>query len=118
MSERLQAFERSQRDFLQNASYELHTPLMSIQGYAEGILNGIVPDVKRTASIIHSESRRLNALVEELLTLSRTESQTVEQKPTELNLCELLPEFVQRLGGIEVSRKKESRFLCQNSLSS
>lgn len=107
MSERLQASERSQRDFLQNASHELRTPLMSIQGYAEGILNGIVPDVKEAAGIINSESRRLNALVEELLTLSRIESQTAERKPVELNLCELLPEFVQRLGGIEVKQKKK-----------
>lgn len=107
MSERLQASERSQRDFLQNASHELRTPLMSIQGYAEGILNDIVPDVKKAAGIINSESLRLNALVKELLTLSRIESRTVERKPSRLNLCELLPEFIQRLGGIEVTQKKK-----------
>lgn len=106
MSERLQASERSQRDFLQNASHELRTPLMSIQGYAEGILNDIVPDVKKAASIINSESLRLNVLVKELLMLSRIESRTAERKPIKLNLCDLLPEFIQRLGGIEVAQKK------------
>lgn len=106
MSERLQASERSQRDFLQNASHELRTPLMSIQGYAEGIRNGIVPDVKKAADIINSESLRLNALVKELLMLSRIESRTAERKPVQLNLCELLPDLVQRLGGIEVTQKK------------
>ena len=106
MSERLQASERSQRDFLQNASHELRTPLMSIQGYAEGIMNGIVPDVKKAAGIINSESLRLNNLVKELLMLSRIESRTAEQKPVRLDLCEVLPEFVQRLGGIEMTQKK------------
>ncbi len=107
MSERLQASDRSQRDFLQNASHELRTPLMSIQGYAEGIMNGIVPDVKKAAGIINSESLRLNDLVKELLMLSRIESRTAEQKPARLDLCELLPEFVQRLGGIEMMQKKK-----------
>ena len=106
MSERLQASERSQRDFLQNASHELRTPLMSIQGYAEGIRSGVVPDVKKAAEIINSESLRLNALVRELLMLSRIESQTAVRNPVRLNLCELLPDFVQRLGGIEVTQKK------------
>ena len=106
MSERLQASERSQRDFLQNASHELRTPLMSIQGYAEGIMNGIVPDVRKAAGIINSESLRLNNLVKELLMLSRIESRTAEQKPVRLDLCEVLPEFVQRLGGIEMTQKK------------
>ena len=45
--------------------------------------------------------------MEELLTLSRIEGRTVEQKLAELDLCELLPEFVQRLGGIAMERKKE-----------
>jgi len=106
MSSRLEAAERSQRDFLQNASHELRTPLMSIQGYAEGISSGIVPDVKDAADIINSESRRLNTLVEELLTLSRIESGTLNRELQELNLCNLLPDFVQRLGGIAVKQQK------------
>lgn len=107
MSCQLEASERSQRDFLQNASHELRTPLMSIQGYAEGISSGIVPDVKEAAEIINGESHRLNTLVDELLTLSRIESRSIDRKMTSLNLCNLLPEFVQRLGGIAVKQKKE-----------
>jgi two-component system sensor histidine kinase CssS len=107
MSDRLEAPDRSQRTFLQNASHELRTPLMSIQGYAEGISNGIVPDAHETAKIIESESRRLNTLVEELLTLSRIESGTFERKFAPMNLCELLPEFVQRLGGIAIKQQKK-----------
>jgi len=107
MSDKLEAAENSQRDFLQNASHELRTPLMSIQGYAEGISSGIVPDVKAAADIINSESHRLNELVSELLTLSRIENGTMMRELSKLNLCALLPEFVQRLGGLAVKLQKK-----------
>jgi two-component system sensor histidine kinase CssS len=106
MSERLEGSERSQRDFFQNASHELRTPLMSIQGYALGIMKGIVPSTTEAADIIHSESCRLTTLVEELLTLSRIESRTFSRALVVLNLRELIPEFVQRLGGIAVKQEK------------
>lgn len=105
MSGQLEASGRSQRLFLQNASHELRTPLMSIQGYAEGITSGVVPDVQKAAQIIESESRRLNALVEELLILSRIESGTI-RRPVRLCLNELLPELVQRLGGLAMRRHR------------
>lgn len=107
MAERLGASENAQRAFLQNASHELRTPLMSIQGYAEGIAGGVVPNVKEAAGIIGSESRRLNALVEELLTLSRIESRTADKALVPLNLRELLPDYAQRLGGIAMKREKQ-----------
>jgi len=107
MSNRLESSERSQRDFLQNASHELRTPLMSIQGYAEGISSGIVPDVKVAADIINSESLRINTLVEELLTLSRIESGTLNRELVRLDLCELLNEYTMRLGGIAVKQQKK-----------
>ncbi len=107
MAERLGASETAQLAFLQNASHELRTPLMSIQGYAEGIAGGVVPNVKEAAGIIDSESRRLHALVEELLTLSRIESRTADKALVPLNLCELLPDYVQRLGGIAMKQEKQ-----------
>ncbi len=99
MSARLEANDKYQKTFLQNASHELRTPLMSIQGYAEGIQSGVLPDVKHAAEVINSESKRLNTLVEELLTLSRIESQTYVRELTVINLCDVLKEYAQRLGG-------------------
>ena len=72
---------------------------MSIQGYAEGIENGIVPDVKHAAQIISSESKRLNSLVEELLILSRIENGTYSRELSIMNLTDVLKEYTQRLTG-------------------
>ena len=99
MALRLEAYDHSQRTFLQNASHELKTPLMSIQGYAEGIESGVFPDSKQAARIISDESKRLNVLVEELLTLSRIENQS-RTEFTRLDLRDVLREYVQRLGGL------------------
>jgi signal transduction histidine kinase len=99
MSAKINGYDKAQKTFLQNASHELKTPLMSIQGYAEGISGGILPDVKHAADIIGGESKRLNTLVEELLTLSRIESQTYAKELVLCNLADMLKEYAQRLGG-------------------
>lgn len=58
------------QSFFQNASHELKTPLMAIQGYAEGIQTEVL-DAKKSAEIILEESDRMTALVEQLLSLSK-----------------------------------------------
>ncbi|MEI6101357.1 MAG: HAMP domain-containing sensor histidine kinase [Eubacteriales bacterium] len=104
MADKLAAYDKAQKTFLQNASHELKTPLMSIQGYAEGIAKGIVPDVQDAAAIIQSESMRLNTLVDELLTLSRIESHTYAKQLVPINLTDVLKEYAQRLGGFAVKQ--------------
>jgi two-component system, OmpR family, sensor histidine kinase CssS len=79
MTKKLIDYDRTQKKFLQNASHEIRNPLMSIQGYAEGIAKGVFSDTAKTAEIICEESKRLNALVEGLLTLLRIESNTYER---------------------------------------
>jgi signal transduction histidine kinase len=66
--------QERQKKFFENASHELKTPLMSIQGYAEGICSGVIQDEKHAAAVIMSESDKMTALVEEILCLSRFES--------------------------------------------
>jgi signal transduction histidine kinase len=100
MAARLESADRTQKAFLQNASHELKTPLMSIQGYAEGIAQGVLPDSKSAAQIIEKESMRLGTLVDELLTLSRIENQTYPRELALVSLGDILKEYVQRLGGL------------------
>lgn len=67
------AAEASRREFTANVSHELKTPLTSISGYAEIIRDGIAraEDVPAFAGKIHSEAKRLLALVNDIMELSR-----------------------------------------------
>ncbi|MBN2286099.1 MAG: HAMP domain-containing histidine kinase [Tissierellales bacterium] len=107
MSKKLIDQSRAQEMFLQNASHEIRTPLMSIQGYAEGIVNGVFADISHPTSIICEESKRLNALVEELLTLSRIESHTYEKELKVYNLTDMIKEYLQKIRGYAIKENKE-----------
>jgi signal transduction histidine kinase len=107
MSKRLMDYDRTQKMFLQNASHEIRTPLMSIQGYAEGLSKGVFSDTVKTAEIICEESKRLNALVENLLTLSRIENNTYEQEFSEINLSDIIKEYIQKINGYAIKENKK-----------
>lgn len=107
MSKRLTDLDQSQKLFLQNASHEIRTPLMSIQGYAEGISKGIFSDATKTAEIICDESKRLNQLVEELLTLSRIENNSYKDDVYTLNLSDVMKEVVQKIEGYALKEQKK-----------
>ncbi len=74
MAIELKEYDVSQKRFMQNASHELKTPLMSIQGYAEAIKDGIFEDNVNALNIIVAESKRLKKIVEEIIFLSKLES--------------------------------------------
>lgn len=63
----------SQKWFFQNVSHELKTPMMAVQGCAEGIHTGVLDPVKASGAILE-EAEQMSDLVEELLALSRLES--------------------------------------------
>ena len=111
MSKRIEAYDNAQKAFLQNASHELKTPLMSIQGYAEGIETGIFPDPKQAGTIIREESQRLNLLLTELLILSRIDNQNYDREYEEAPLNEIVKEFLQRQEGIALKEKKTIQYI-------
>ena len=63
----------SQKWFFQNVSHELKTPMMAVQGCAEGIHTGVLDPVG-ASGVILEETEQMSELVEELLALSRLES--------------------------------------------
>jgi signal transduction histidine kinase len=89
MIDRVQAGRQAQRDFVANVSHELKTPLTSIQGFAQAIMDGTADDtqsVQHAARVIYDESDRLRRLVEDLLDLARLDAGQVmfERQPVEL----------------------------------
>lgn len=113
MSASLSRYDKAQRTFMQDASHELRTPLMSIQGYAEGIMSGVFSDNIAAARVIDDESKRLTALVEELLVLSRIENQTYGSAMQPVNLPDIIKDFVQRINGLALKMKKQIEFTSQ-----
>jgi len=93
MSAQVQASQRSQRDFVANVSHELKTPLTSIQGFAQAIVEDAAdtPEArKQAASIIYEEAGRMNRLVRDLLDLARLDSGIAEFKRQPVELAGLL----------------------------
>ena len=78
-----------QQTFFQNASHELKTPLMAIQGYAEGIQAGVM-DAGGAADVILEESDRMTELVEELLDISKIDMGRQRLTLSETDIRELL----------------------------
>lgn len=73
MSEKLRLSENRQKRFFQNVSHEMRTPLMSIKGYAEAILEDVFSKDK-AARIISAEASKLAELVDGLLYIARMDS--------------------------------------------
>lgn len=73
---RLRRLENVRRDFVANVSHELRTPITSIKGFIETLRDGAASDPQRTEeflSIVARQADRLNAIIEDLLRLSRIE---------------------------------------------
>ncbi len=79
---RLRRLENVRRDFVANVSHELKTPITAIKGSVETLLDGAVEDpaaARRFLEIVHRQSDRLNAIIEDLLALSRLEQEDDEK---------------------------------------
>lgn len=101
MSEKLETYDKAQKTFLQNASHEFRTPLMSIQSYAEGIKYDVV-DNSTAVNIIIDESKRITHLVEDLLYLSRLDAIEENYLFNNLDYNELINSCVERMNGIAI----------------
>ena len=96
-----------QQTFFQNASHELKTPLMAIQGYAEGIQAGVM-DTGSAAEVILAESDRMTELVDELLDISKIDMGRQQLNLSMVDVCELLYDSIRAVeptaaaGGIDI----------------
>lgn len=82
---RMRRLEDVRRDFVANVSHELRTPITSIKGFVETLMAGDIKmprEAERFLQIIVKQSDRLNAIVEDLLSLSRLEESSEMRKIT------------------------------------
>jgi two-component system phosphate regulon sensor histidine kinase PhoR len=102
---RIEAAEKSRRDFIANVSHELRTPLTSIQGYVETLLEDPIPDAEATTEflgIILKNATRMNRLTEDLLALASVESPDYQLTPQPARASSLVQDAIESLGGIVV----------------
>ncbi|AQQ70163.1 Alkaline phosphatase synthesis sensor protein PhoR [Limihaloglobus sulfuriphilus] len=84
----MQKLQEMRKDFVANVSHELKTPITSIKGFVETLLDGAIDDAQKSRhflGIIRSQTDRLDAIINDLLTLSRLERAFEERL---IHLCE------------------------------
>ncbi len=90
MAESLQQTERQRREFIANISHELKTPMTTIAGYTDGILDGTIPpeNEKQYLQIISDESRRLSRMVRRMLDVSQLQAMDPLRGGNHFDICE------------------------------
>jgi len=93
----IRRLERIRSDFVANVSHELKTPLTSIKGFVETLLEGALSDKENSRhflEIIQEHVDRLNNLINDLLDLSQVESRQIKLNTVEFNLKDLTDEIL------------------------
>ncbi len=92
MADSVADLESVRRSFIANVSHELKTPMMTIGGFIDGILDGTVPEEKRGQylQIVSEEVKRLSRLVKSMLSIARIEAGDMKLNPTDFDINELV----------------------------
>ena len=93
MAQELQKSEYQRKEFVANVSHELKTPMTTISGYVDGILDGTIPQSRHSyyLQIVSDETKRLSRLVRSMLDISRMEDGSVpEEKKVRFDMEETL----------------------------
>ncbi len=97
MAETLEKTESMRRQLIGDVTHELRTPLTAIQGYMEGLMDGVLPADESTYQIVSAEAGRLKRLVDDLQELSRIEAGAFELHRQALDIASLLQRACLRL---------------------
>ena len=97
MAEALEHVEQQRIALIGNVSHELRTPLAGVEGYLEGLIDGLFPDNTKTFAQMYQEVRRLRRLVNDLQELSRVEAGQVSLHLERFSLSPLIERIVDQL---------------------
>jgi two-component system sensor histidine kinase ResE len=99
MIARVRDSQTSQRNFVANVSHELKTPLTSVQGFAQAIIDGTASTPaaqKQAAEVIYNESGRMHRMVLDLLDLARLDAGTADITMASVNMRVLLDSILEK----------------------
>ncbi|MFJ7727191.1 two-component system histidine kinase PnpS [Neobacillus sp. NPDC097160] len=114
----LKKLEQMRKDFVANVSHELKTPVTSIKGFTETLMDGAMNNqetLEAFLSIILKESDRLQTLIQELLELSKIEQQGFQLNLLEVDLRALLEEVITLLTGKAEEKNIRLEFYCKQN---
>ncbi|MEK0314462.1 sensor histidine kinase [Cohnella sp. 56] len=99
MSEELGSLDRMRREFLANVSHDLRSPLTSIGGFVEAMLDGAVPPDRERhyLGLVREQTQRMNRLVNDLLDVARMEGGQLEISPVSYNLSSWIRGLLARM---------------------
>ena len=92
MTDSLSRSEQVRRDFIANVSHELKTPMTTISGFVDGILDGTIPEDKQKhyLNIVSTEIKRLSRLVKVMLSLSRIDSDSMKLNFRNVDITQMI----------------------------
>lgn len=97
MATTLEQTEAMRRELIANVAHELRTPLSSIKGFMEGLIDGVLPAQPGTYQQVYREADRLQRLVNDLQELSRVEAGEFELNRRPLTIGDLIQQTADRL---------------------
>lgn len=112
MAESLSQSEKQRQEFVANVSHELKTPMTTIAGFMDGMLDGTIPQEKHRyyMQLVSDEVRRLSRLVRSMLEISRLQSQGItEEKKRRFDLCEAVGQVL-----ISFEKRVNSKRICMD----
>jgi signal transduction histidine kinase len=92
MAQALSVLEMSRRDFISNVSHELKTPMTTISGFIDGILDGTIAkeDQDKYLQIISDDVKRLSRLVTGMLNMNKIEAGKIDINPVKFDISEMI----------------------------
>ena len=90
MAENIQSNDNSRGQFMGNIAHELRTPMTTIKGFVDGILDGTIPPERQShyLHIVSDEVKRLSRLVRTMLNLSRIDNGELKLRPNDFDISE------------------------------
>ncbi len=95
----LEQTERRRREVIGDVAHELRTPIATLEGYLEGLLDGVIEPTPQTWAMLHTEAGRLRRLVDDLQEVSRAEARQIPLSPQPVAPQRLVRDALEPLEG-------------------
>ncbi len=116
MVEELEKLEDLRKDFIANISHDFRSPLTSIRGYVQAVMDGTIPPEKydKYLSIVLSETDRLTKLTNDILLLTKMENEVLKPEREDFDLHETIRKVLMQFEGKIIDKGIELTLLVEN----